>query len=58
MAEESEGGTAARPVNAELQCDKKQYTSPVLRRLGTVRELTMGSHHTQTNDARSGKFKM
>jgi len=47
---------AAKPLREPKK--KKQYGSPRLRRLGSVRELTMGTHHTLNADVRTGKMAM
>jgi hypothetical protein len=43
----------APPSSAGVSAEKKRYTTPVLTRLGSVRELTLG-HSSGGPDGRSG----
>lgn len=58
MTDQSDDRTTKEGASVLPAPAKREYDSPRLRRLGTVRELTMGSHMTISSDARSGLMTM
>jgi len=54
MKQESTNGSEARAVQAREEPvaskGKRVYVTPVLKRLGSVRELTLGGGKSHTND--------
>jgi hypothetical protein len=58
MAEESKSETMAERSDSELRQERRQYTSPALRRLGTVRSLTLTGGMTVTDGSLNRKRHM
>jgi hypothetical protein len=50
MAQELEIDAGVQGDGEERRVERKLYTTPVLRRLGTVRDLTLGSNNGSVMD--------